>query len=191
MEPIAEKKAQNVGMIVNLGWIPLKKAIFNSTIEPNYIKEVSYDTELPGLFAQVRDSNTGYVYNTEGEDIEYKIEEFIDKEVELSGYLRKGQEPDAGVGRRYFWKNGMRTFVDLKMMSSFYNFCNVWSSDHYYLELATNKNLPLLAEKSEILPSNFKDAIKSVQLYPSNQEKRNVISMVLVSFLAGVATFVI
>lgn len=134
MNPAA--KAYPIGMLVGLGWISAENVFQLPTLEINYISKIEPDTSLPGLLPQIRNISTGFVYNTEADDLEYPIEEFNEEEVELTGFLRKGEQPNRLLGKHHFWKNQLTTYIDLDRLAAYYSFDNVWSARNYYLEVA-------------------------------------------------------
>lgn len=147
--------APPVGMMVKLGWISAKHVRELPEQEVNFITPVEHDTSLPGVIPQVMNPYTGFVYNTEGENLEYPIENMNETEVEITGFLRKGEKESWWAGRRRFFNNQTTTVVDLDRMASFYNFRNVFPATHYYLEAAVNDPKNKIEKENKIIPAKL------------------------------------
>ena len=65
IEPSPEKTPLPIGIMVNMGWISKKNAVHVKDVEVTYVKENSFDSELPALKPQFVSPNTGFLYNSE------------------------------------------------------------------------------------------------------------------------------
>lgn len=154
-----EASAPPVGMMVKLGWISAKNVEKLPTEEVNFITKVEPDTSLPGVTPQVFNPYTGFMYNTEGENLEYPIEGNTETEVEITGFLRKGEQESWLAGRRRFYNNQTTTVIDLERMASFYHFRNVFPATHYYLEAAVHDPKNRAEKENKIIPAKLNDPL--------------------------------
>lgn len=144
-----------IGMMVKLGWISAKNVRDLPQQEVNFVSKVEYDTSLSALSPQVVNPITGFVYNSEGEDLEYPIEDMNEEEVEITGFLRKGEKQNWLTGKRRFPTQKTTTFIDLDRMASFYTFANVFAATNYYLEAAVEDPENNLEMENKIIPANL------------------------------------
>jgi cytochrome oxidase assembly protein ShyY1 len=150
-----------VGIMVKLGWISARNAHNLQEQEVNFITKVEHDTSLPVLFPQIRNPTTGFVYNSEGDDLEYPIENMDEEEVDITGFLRKGETQNFLTGRRRFHTQLTTTFVDLDRMAAFYNFRNVYAATRYYLEAAVEDPQGTMEIENKIVPANLDQPLAS------------------------------
>lgn len=154
-------KGQPVGMMVNLGWVSHDNVQKLPSAEVDYISKVEHDTSLPALFPQMQDPYTGFVYNSEGDDFEFPIEGYNENEVVITGFLRKGEEPNRWLGMQRFPHEQVSTFIDLKRMAAFYMFDNYNSASNYYLEAAAQNS----GETTGILtPASLDNPVEAARL---------------------------
>lgn len=162
-----------VGMMVNLGWVSQDNVKHLENAEVNYITKIEHDTSLPGVVGQIQNKITGFVYNSEGDDFEHPIEDYGEEEVEISGYLRKGEQSNFWLGKRRYPGVSSTTYVDLQRMASLYQFTNIHSATHYYLEAAT-EGLTKDASKDNILiPASFNNPMESTRATTNKYLDRN------------------
>lgn len=152
-----------IGMMVNLGWIAHEDYEKLENAEIDYVSKVQPDGSLPGLTNQVINPYTGFVYATEGDNFENPDQDAVEEEVVITGYLRKGEQPNRFMGRRLFKRDQVTTYVDLLRMASFYNFENINSATNYYLEAAQEGDPNDISNENLIKPANLSQPYHSLQ----------------------------
>lgn len=151
------------GILVKLGWVSAKNVDDLPDQEVNFITKVEPDTSLPYLFPQVRNPTTGFVYNSEGDDLEHTIEDMGEEEVEITGFLRKGESQNFLAGRRRFHQDKTTTYIDLDRMAAFYNFRNVYAATRYYLEAAVEDPEGTAELENKIVPANLDKPLATLE----------------------------
>lgn len=156
------------GMMINLGWLSFDNLSKLKSTELSFVSKVEPDTTGHPLFAQLRNPHTGFVYNAEGDDLEFPIEGLNEEEVIVTGFLRKAEQPSYLLARKYYDKEKVSTFIDLDRMSALYSFANVWSSRTYYLETAVEGNFNEVKSENIVIPSSLKNPSLAVSEYKDN-----------------------
>ncbi len=157
-----------IGMMVNLGWIAHEDYEKLENAEIDYVSKVEPDGSLPGLFDQVFNPYTGFAYSAEGDEFQNPNQDAVEEEVVITGYLRKGEQPNRFMGRRLFKRDQVTTYIDLIRMASFYSFDNVNSATNYYLEAAQEDNPSDPNNKNIIKAADINDPYHTI-----NAEKQN------------------
>ena len=165
------------GVLVNIGWVPHSKVRQVDVMSNDFkgIKKQDEESEKPYLFAQVSDPATGFLYDAKSEDAELSRENLSMEEVELVGFLRKGEDDNCLIGQKNWERENKTGKVDLERMASFFNFNNLESCAKYYVQLSVNKK-PEQLEEEAIRPLSLYGVKEEIALFCQREAYRwNVI----------------